>query len=153
MIRKMLVIAAAIAIPVSVVAVGGGISGAGTPTGVAADSIHCTALSANVVLNPALTPGGVTTGSPATTHITSATNSLTGCTVTGGTAEGPNVKGTVSGTVFGKKPPSAKHPGSTCVGLLGTTKSGSGSTITVRGGHPDPDRGIRDRRDLAALSG
>ena len=135
MIRKLLVVAAAIAMPVSVIAVSGGVASAKAPTGVAADTIHCTTESANVVLNPPLTPAGKTTGSAAVTHVTSSTGSVSGCTVSGATSEGALVTGTISGTIYAKKAPSAKHPGSTCVGLLGTTKSGKGSTITIAWAH------------------
>jgi hypothetical protein len=135
MIRKMLVIAAAIAMPVSVIAVGatGGIAGAKAPTGAAADTIHCTTESATVNLNPPLTPAGVTTGAAARTTITSASGSISGCTVTK-TPTGvalSGVTGTITGSILAKKAPSAKHPGSQCSGLLGASKEAKGSEITI----------------------
>lgn len=136
MIRKMLVIAAAIAMPVSVIAVGAtsGVAGAKAPTGAADDSIHCTTEAATVNLNPPLTPAGVTTGSPAKTTITSSTGSISGCTVTKGTTGVAltGVTGTITGSIFAKKAPSAKHPGSQCTGLLGTSKEAKTSTIVIK---------------------
>jgi hypothetical protein len=134
MIRKMLVVAAAIAMPVSVIAVSGGVAGAKTPTGAAADTIHCTTESATVNLNPPLTPAGKTTGSPAHDTITSSSGSVSGCTVTK-TPTGvalSGVTGTITGSIYAKKAPSVKHPGSQCVGLLGTSKEAKTSTITIK---------------------
>jgi hypothetical protein len=132
MIRKMLVIAAAVAMPVSVIAATGGVAGAKAATGIAGDSISCTSLSATVHLSPPLTPNGVTSGPPATTTITSTTGSLAGCTVTKGAVDGvalTNVTGTISATLHAKKAPSAKHPGSTCAGLLSATKESGNITV------------------------
>jgi hypothetical protein len=131
MIRKLLVVAAAVAMPVSVIAVTGGVAAAHKSPTVANDTIHCTAESATVHLNPALTPAGVSSGPAATTTITSSAGSIHGCTVAGPVPVTGTVTGTLSGTVLAKKPPSAKHPGSTCGGLLGATKSGKGSTLTI----------------------
>src|SRR5450631_1840052 len=133
MIRKMLVVAAAVAMPVSVIAVTGGVAGAKAPTGIVADTIQCTTTAATVNLNPALTPSGQTSGPAATTTITSALGSVSGCTVTTGISGTPltNVTGNITGTITAKKAPSVKHPGSTCGGLLGASKEAKGSTLSI----------------------
>jgi hypothetical protein len=118
MIRKILVIAAAIAMPVSVVAVTGGVAGAkGKAPTAATDTATCTGLSALVSFSIPLTTAGVPSG----TDTTTVSGTLSGCTVAG--AFGPvAVSGaTISGT-FAGKPGSAKHPAATCGGLLGATK-------------------------------
>ena len=58
MIRKSLVVAAAIAMPVSIIAVSGGMAGASNPHTAATDTIICTKLTGTVSFSPALTPRG-----------------------------------------------------------------------------------------------
>jgi hypothetical protein len=133
MIRKMLVVAAAIAMPVSVVAVTGGLAGASNPHTAASDSIACANLTGKLTFTPALSTKGHTSGS----EKVGVSATVTGCKVTGG---GVTVsKGVVSGTLTGS-PGTAKSPSGTCIGLaaksnvdVGTLKitwTGTGSPGT-----------------------
>jgi hypothetical protein len=129
MIRKLLVVAAAIAMPVSVIAITGGAAGAKTaPTGPGADSIHCTTESATVSFSIPLTLAGSTSGTQATT----VSGTVSGCSVTGPTPEAVT-GGTISGTLTAKKAGSAKKPTATCTGLLGVTKESGTLTINWSG--------------------
>jgi len=132
MIRKMLVVAAAIAMPVSFIAVSGNVAGAATLTAAEAASIHCTTEAVTVNLDPAISNTGVTSGPVSRDTLTG--GSITGCTITGLAADTGTWHGTISGTLTGKKPPSVKHPGSTCAGLDGTTKDTGTITVSWSGG-------------------
>src|ERR1700722_4101419 len=116
MIRKILVFAAAIAMPVSVVAVTGGIAGAAKGPSPATDTAQCTGISATVTFSMPLTNAGYTSGVDTTT----VTGSLSGCTAAGSygpvTISGASVSGSFAG-----KAGSAKHPAGQCTGLLGAT--------------------------------
>jgi hypothetical protein len=125
MIRKILVVAAAMAMPISIVAVTGGVAGAkGKAPSAATDTATCTGVSATVSFSIPLT----TAGSPSGTETSTVSGTLSGCTAAG--AYGPvTISGaTISGS-FSGKPGSAKHPAATCGGLLGATKEKG--TITV----------------------
>ena len=146
--HKMLGIAAAVAIPISAVAVGGGIANASNPhIGAATDSIVCKNVTGTVSFSPKLRLTGYTSGSIHTTiHAT-----VSGCTTRG--AYRTNVtKGTVSGTLVGAVGTVA-HPAGKCsgpegsapdVGRVTTTWSAipadAPSVLNVRsvipGGHP-----------------
>ena len=83
MIRKLLVIAAAIAMPVSIVAVSGGMANASSPHTVGTDKVTCKDLTGTLTFSPKLDKAGYKSGSITTT----VSASVSGCTVTGGTAE------------------------------------------------------------------
>jgi hypothetical protein len=119
MIRKVLTVAAAIAIPVSVVAATGTIAGAGAPKVDATNyTVSCTSITATAKFNPPLTSAG----GAASNEATSISGSGSGCTVTpssGGTpvtVSGVKIKGTINDAT-------STH---TCGGLITpTTESGS----------------------------
>jgi hypothetical protein len=118
MLRKLLVLTAAIAMPISVVAVSSGVAGAkGKAPTAATDTAQCTGIAATVTFSLPLTSAGYPTG----TETTTVSGSLSGCTAAG--AFGPvTISGaSVSGSFAGKAG-SAKHPAGTCGGLLGATK-------------------------------
>ena len=119
MIRKALTFAAAIAIPMSLVAATGTVAGAGAPK---VDATHytvtCTAISATAKFSPPLT----TSGGAASNEATTISGSGSHCTATpsaGGTAvavSAVKIKGTINN-------PTSTH---TCGGLITpTTESGS----------------------------
>jgi hypothetical protein len=125
MIRKMLVIAAAIAMPVSVVAVTGGVAGAkGKAPTAATDTAQCTGISATVTFSMPLTSAGYPSG----TETTTVNGSLSGCTAAGAFGPVTISGGSVSGSFAGKAG-SAKHPAGTCGGLLGATKEKGALTV------------------------
>ena len=62
MIRKLLVVAAAIAMPVSVVAVGGGIASASNPHTAATDTITCKTLTGTLSFSPKIDRQGLHLG-------------------------------------------------------------------------------------------
>jgi len=76
MIRKMLVVAAAIAMPVSAIAVSGGFAGATTGSA-ATDTIVCKTITGTVTFSPKLTVAGYASGITTTT----VKAALGGCTV------------------------------------------------------------------------
>ncbi len=121
MIRKLLVVAAAIAMPVSVVAVSGGLAGASNPRTAGTDTITCKALKGTVSFSPALTLKGYTSG--VTTTTVKAT--VSGCTVKGSTKES-SVTGTASGTIK-----STKGKGGTCGGLTAKSITDAGTLTTT----------------------
>ncbi|MGD0394623.1 MAG: hypothetical protein ABSC41_18495 [Acidimicrobiales bacterium] len=120
MIRKLLVVAAAIAMPVSVVAVSGGLAGASNPHTAGTDTITCKTLKGTVSFSPALTLKGYTSGVTTTTVKTT----LSGCTVKGSTKE-KVTGGTASGTIK-----STKGKGGTCGGLTAASITDAGTLTT-----------------------
>jgi hypothetical protein len=123
MIRKLLVVAAAIAMPVSVVAVSGGLAGASNSHGSPATAtVACSGLSGSLKFTPHL----ITAGDGTTPIKTAVSAKLTGCKATGGvTVTG----GTVAGTLTGAAGTKAK-PSGTCAGLIGSaTETG---TLTIK---------------------
>jgi hypothetical protein len=123
MIRKMLVIAAAIAMPVSVIAASGGVAGAATTGPAAADSIICTAITGTLHFNHPLNDTGYTSG----TIVTTVSASLSKCTVKGSTKETVS-KGTVTGTLTSVAGTKAKPVGK-CTSLVGSaSETGTLST-------------------------
>ena len=130
MIRKLLVVAAAIAMPVSVVAVSGGLAGASNPHTAGTDTIKCTKLTGTVKFSPKLTIAGYKSG--ATTTTVSA--KLSGCTAAGSfktKVSGGTVTGTIKGVAGTASSPSGK-----CAALTGS------NTAPVR----SPPSGRRHRR-------
>jgi len=124
MIRKLLVVAAAVAIPVSVVAVTGVTAGAAKGPSPATDTAVCSGISGTVNFSTPLT----TNGSTSATETTTVNATLTGCSATGGVPVSLT-GGTVTGS-FAGKPGSAKHPSATCGGLLGATKEKGTVSVT-----------------------
>jgi len=123
MIRKMLVIAAAVAMPVSVIAATAGTASAGGPTVNASNyTVTCTGITAKASFSPALTNAG----SASSPEVTKIKGSASSCTVT------PTVGGTpvtitgakVSGTITN---PTSTH---TCGGLA--TASTETGALTVK---------------------
>jgi hypothetical protein len=125
MIRKTLVLVAAMAIPAALLVTTGGVAGA-MVTGVPADTLHCTTESATATFGIPITTKGVTSGQQ-TTHLT---GTISGCTVSGATSVAGTVTGTFSGTLVTGKPGSAKHPAASCAGLAPGTIKEKG-TLTV----------------------
>lgn len=124
MLRKLLVVAAAVTIPVSVVAVGGGLANAANPHTAAADSISCKDISGTVSFSPKLTGSGYKSG----TVKDKISAKVSGCTVSGSTKETVS-QGTVSGTISGAAGTSSKPTG-TCSGLSGYSTDTGTLTIT-----------------------
>ncbi len=124
MIRKLLVVAAAIAMPVSVVAVSGGLAGASNSHTAATDSITCKDISGTVAFSPKLDKAGYTSG----TVKDKITATVSGCTATGGTKE-TVTKGTVSGTISAAAG-TTKAPTGKCTGLAGYSTDTGTLTIT-----------------------
>jgi len=124
MLRKLLVMTAAIAMPISVVAVSSGVAGAKGPSP-ATDTAQCTGISATVTFSLPLTNAGYTSGVDTTT----VSGSLSGCTAAGSygpvTISGASVSGTFAG-----KAGSVKHPTGACTGLLGATKEKGSITVS-----------------------
>ena len=110
MIRKLLLVAAATAMPLGIIAATGGVASAKTTVNVANDSVTCADVSGTVTFSPPLTLSGGATHSQTTT----VSASLKKCGVTG-----PNAAkvtgGTVSGTIV--------DPSTTgsCTGLSGAS--------------------------------
>jgi hypothetical protein len=124
MIRKMLVVAVAIAMPVSVIAFTGATAGAKKGPSAKTDTAVCTNITGTVSFSIPLTNNGNTTGGIETSTVNA---TVSGCTVSG-TFPVTITSGTISGTFAGKAG-SAKHPSAQCTGLLGTSKNkGSVST-------------------------
>jgi hypothetical protein len=128
MIRKMLVIATAITIPVSVVAVTGGVAGAGKATGVEADTLHCATEQAVANFSIPFTAKGVTSGQ----EMTTLSGSLSDCVVSGPTPVAGTVTGTISGTLISGKPGSAKHPAAVCSSLAGGVSTKEKGLLVVK---------------------
>ncbi|MGD0394014.1 MAG: hypothetical protein ABSC41_15390 [Acidimicrobiales bacterium] len=114
MIRKLLVVAAAIAMPVSVFAVSGGMASASNPHTAASDTIKCTKLTGTVKFSPKLTDTGYTSGATTTT----VNVKLSGCTAAGSfktKVSGGTVTGTIKGAAGTSSSPSGK-----CAALTGS---------------------------------
>ena len=123
MIRKMLVVAAAAAMPITAIAATGGISGAGAPKVDATTyTVACTGISATAKFSPALT----TLGGPASNEATSIKGSATGCTVT------PTLGGTPVSVTSVKISGTINNAGSThtCGGL--TTATSETGSLTAK---------------------
>lgn len=127
MIRKMLVIAAAIVVPVSVVGVTGGVAGAAKATGVEADTLHCATEQTVASFSIPFTTTGVTVGQ----EMTSISGSFSDCTVSGATTVTGTVTGTISGTLISGKPASVKHPAGVCSSLAGGVTTKEKGILTV----------------------
>ena len=118
MIRKMLVIAAAVAMPVSVIAATAGPAAAVTKVNATNYTVTCTAIAATATFSPKLT-NTATAASPEKTKIAGSVTKCTATPTTGGAAVKLS-KGTVSGTITNA---SSTH---TCAGLTTpTTETGS----------------------------
>ncbi len=120
MIRKLLLVAAATAMPLGIIAATGGVASAGGPTvNVANDSVTCADVSGTVTFDPPLTLAGTTDHSQTSTI----TASLKKCTVTGPNAA-TITKATVTGTIV--------DPSTTgsCTGLSGATSVTGNLTTT-----------------------
>jgi hypothetical protein len=116
MIRKLLVVAAAIAMPVSAVAVTGGMASASGSHGgsAATDTIVCTKITGKVVFSPKVDKTGYTNMAIKST----VTATLSGCTVKG-TFVDHVTSGSVTGSLTGTKGTVAK-PAGKCSGLIGS---------------------------------
>ena len=147
MIRKLLVVAAAIALPVSVVAVSGATAGAAKGPSAKTDTAVCTGLSGTVTFSMPLTNAGYTSG----VEVGTLSGSLSGCTASGTfpvTISGASVSGTFSG-----KAGSAKHPSGQCTGLLGTTKQKGSVTTTWNSSPSVPTTVLGVKTVTGAVSG
>lgn len=129
MLRKLLVVAAAVAMPVSVVAVTGGVAGAKGPSA-KTDTLVCNSISGSVTFSIPLTNAGNTTGGIETSTVNA---TVSGCTASG-TFPVTVTSGTITGT-FSSKPGSAKKPSAQCGALLGTSKN-KGSVSTSWNSNP-----------------
>jgi hypothetical protein len=137
MIRKLLVIAAAVAMPVSVVAVTSGVAGAKVkPPTAATDTATCSGLSGTISFSEPLTNAGYPSGIETTT----VSGTLSGCTASGGFAVS-GLSATLSGTFAGKAG-SAKHPSGVCTGLLGATKEKGSIAVGWTSSPPVPNTTI-----------
>jgi hypothetical protein len=124
MIRKMLVIAAAVAIPVGVIAGTGGLATAASSATAASDTATCSAIAGTVTFSPKLDKAGYKSG-----HITTKiTATLTGCKAAGSTKITLS-KGAVTGTIVGATGTNSKPTG-TCTGLAGN--SVDTGTLTIK---------------------
>lgn len=119
MIRKLLLVAAATALPLGFIAATGGVASAKTTVNVAHDSITCADVSGTVTFSPPLT----LTGGALHSQSTTVTASLKKCTVTGPNAAKIS-KATVSGTIV--------DPSTTgsCTGLSGASAVTGNLTTT-----------------------
>lgn len=132
MIRKLLVVAAAVAMPVSLVGISG-MAGAAKGPSAATDTAVCTGLTGTVSFSIPLTNHGSTSG----TEVTTVSGHLTGCTASGSFAVNLPSSGSFpfSATLTGK-PGSAKKPTATCGGLNGPTKQKGNLVTTWTGSTP-----------------
>jgi hypothetical protein len=115
-VRKLLSVAAAIAMPISVIAIGGGVASASNPHSAASDTIICKDLTGTLTFTPKIDATGYTSGAIKATVSTT----VSGCTVKGPTPE-TVTKGTVTGSITGpagtKSAPSGKCTSLTKGGL------------------------------------
>ncbi len=114
MIRKLLVVASAIVIPMSVVAVSGGIASANTTGPAAKDSIICKAITGTLHFNRPLNNTGYSSG----TIVTTVSATLSSCTVSG-TYHVAVSKGVVTGTITSAAGTSSHKIGK-CASLVGS---------------------------------
>jgi len=129
MMRKLLVIAAAIAIPFGLIAATGGVAGAVTTGPAAADSIVCHDITGTLHFNRALNNTGYTSG----TIVTTVSATLTGCT-TAGSYSVTVSKGAVAGTLTSAAG-TTSHPIGKCTGLVGSAKEVGTLTTTWTANH------------------
>ena len=123
MFRKLLVVAAAIAMSVSLVAVSGGIAGANTSGVAAKDSIICHDITGTIHFNRPLNNTGYTSG----TIVTTVSATLTHCTAAGPYAV-TVTQGKTTGTLTSAAGTHAKPVGK-CAALVGSaSETGSLST-------------------------
>jgi hypothetical protein len=139
MFRKLLVVAAAIAMPVSIVAVSGGMAGASNPHTAATDTLSCTKITGTVSFSPALTLKGYTSG--VTTTTVKAT--VTGCTAKGATTQ-KITSGTASGTIK-----STKGKGGSCTGLTAKAISDAGALTIKWAGTPAAPSSVLNLKSVA----
>ncbi len=125
MIRKLLVVAAAIAMPVTAIAVSSGTATASSPQTAATDTIICKDITGTVTFSPKEDAAGYVGQSVKSTI--SAT--LSGCTASGATKE-TVTKGVVTGSITGAKG-TTKSPAGTCAGLVSKSSTDTG-TLTVK---------------------
>jgi hypothetical protein len=123
MIRKLLVVAAAIAMPVSVIAVSGGMASASNSHASAATgTATCTGLKGSIAFTPHLSSKG-----DGTTPIKAAvTAKLSGCKGVGATISAGSVSGTLTGA-----PGTKSKPSGTCIGLASGNAKEVG-TLTIK---------------------
>lgn len=130
MIRRMVVIVAAIAMPVSLVAASSGVAGAAKPVfnGNATNyTISCKNLTGTVTFSKPLNLTGYTDGTVITTTVS---GTLTGCKASKAAGKVVVSGGTISGSLKGQ-PGTPGNPSGTCTGLLGNTTEGAGSTLST----------------------
>jgi len=118
MIRKLLLVAAATAMPFGFIAATGGIAGATTPIDATHGTVTCTGITGSAKFSPA-----VTTDEAAGTSTIAIKAALTGCTTNDGvTVESAKVAGTLSTTrTAGENGCAALVGGSSATGNLVTT--------------------------------
>jgi hypothetical protein len=149
MIRKTLVVAAAMAIPAVFLAATGGVAGA-KATGVQLDTLHCTSESATATFGLPITTMGVTSGQ----QTTSLAGQIGGCTVIGPTPVAGTVSGVISGTLLTGKPGSVKHPAAQCTGLApGTIKEKGTLTVTWSDPSDAAVNGVTGTTAVKSISG
>jgi hypothetical protein len=133
MIRKLLVVVAAIAIPVGGLA---GIAGASSPhtNAYTSDKVSCTKISGTISFSIPLTSGGFTSGSH--TQKTTISASESGCTVKtiAGGAVATGVSGKVSGTLTQTSTGSVSKPADSCGGLAGVSPESGAFTVAWKKG-------------------
>lgn len=141
MLRKLLVIAAAITMPISIVAVSGGIAGANTSGVAGKDSVVCKDIAGTITFSRDLNNTGYTSG----TIVTTVSATLTGCK-----ASGPFTvtvsKGKTTGTLTSVAGTVAKPVGK-CTALIGSA-SEVGTLTTAWTSSPSvPSSVIHPRSD------
>jgi hypothetical protein len=123
MIRKLLIVASAVVIPMGVIAVSGGVASANTSGPAAKDSIICKAITGTLHFNRPLNNTGYTSG----TIVTTVSATLSKCTATGSfkvTVSKGAVKGTITSSAGTKTKPVGK-----CASLIGSaTETGALTT-------------------------
>ena len=122
MIRKLLVVAAAIAMPVSVIAVSGGMAGASNSHSTTTATATCSGLKGSIAFTPHLSSKGDGT-TPITAKVTA---TLSGCKGVGATITAGSVSGSLKGA-----PGTKTKPSGTCVGLASGNASEVG-TLTIK---------------------
>ena len=147
MIRKLLVVAAAIAMPVSIVAVSGGMAGASNPRTAASDSISCSKITGTLTFSPKLTAAGYKSGKIST----KVSGTLTGCKVTGSTKI-TVTKGVVTGTLVGAAGTSTK-PAGKCTGLSGNGVETGNLTTKWTANVSTPNSVLGVKSDLGGTTG
>ncbi len=144
MFRKLLVVAAAIAMPVSIVAVSGGIAGANTSGVAAKDSIVCHDITGTIHFNRDLNNTGYTSG----TIVTTVSATLSDCKASGPYAV-TVTKGTTTGTLTSAAGTHSKPIGK-CTGLLGSASETGSLSTAWTANHSIPASVIHVKSDLGA---